>query len=244
MEKVTFKPNVPQQVALKYAQGRMISGRWGEQVLYTLTDERQMYVPTEVAAQINLLGVNVHEPFCICKRWDGQRGQLPRWDVWLTPRAEQARASAEMSDETALPETELERQLRESLAHVQKSGRLVVSKLESTNHPETASPSEPASLGSPNSASPNATEPSALDPESPAANGTVPQESTEELNGHSASPGWVQILRAQTEALTDLYAASIKYASDHHGNAIKPEDIRALMTTAFINLAQRGRSRG
>ena len=55
MEKVTFKPNVPQQVALKYAQGRMISGRWGEQMLYTLTDERQMYVSMEVAAKINLL---------------------------------------------------------------------------------------------------------------------------------------------------------------------------------------------
>ena len=240
MGKLTFKPNVPQQVALKYAQGRMISGRWGEQMLYTLTDDRQMYVPMEVASKINMLEVNVNEPFCICKRWNGQRGQLARWDVWLTPVAEQARAAAELSDASPEPETELERQLRESLIHVQKSGLLAVPKLESTNGTETGSPPEQDSSSS---ATLNPSETSSVTAETVTGNGAEPRSEPDEGNGRSASAGWVQILRTQTEALTDIYAASIKYASDHHGNAIKPEDIRALMTTAFINLAQRGRSR-
>lgn len=210
-------------------------------MLYTLTDDRQMYVPMEVASKINLLEVNVNEPFCICKRWNGQRGQLPRWDVWLTPVAEQVRAAAELSDAPPEPETELERQLRESLVHVQRSGVLFVPNLESTNGRESTAPPEP---DPPNSATLNANEPSAVRLETVIADGAEPKAEPEDGNGHSSQPSWVQTLRAQTEALTDIYAASIKYASNHHGNAIKPEDIRALMTTAFINLAQRGRSRG
>ena len=51
---------------------------------------------------------------------------------------------------------------------------------------------------------------------------------------------WAAFLLSQTEALTDVFAAALDYASKCHGNHIKPEDVRALMTTAFINLAQRG----
>jgi len=55
-----------------------------------------------------------------------------------------------------------------------------------------------------------------------------------------AAPGWTQVLLVHTNALADVYAAALAHASTTHGNAIKPEDIRALLTTAFINLNQRG----
>jgi hypothetical protein len=51
---------------------------------------------------------------------------------------------------------------------------------------------------------------------------------------------WTEFLLAQTKALADVYAAAIDYAGKQHGNAIKPEDLRALMLSAFINLSQRG----
>jgi hypothetical protein len=56
----------------------------------------------------------------------------------------------------------------------------------------------------------------------------------------SASPEWAQVLLLQTNVLSDVYAAALAHASATHGNAIKPEDIRALLTTAFINLSQKG----
>lgn len=59
----------------------------------------------------------------------------------------------------------------------------------------------------------------------------------------SAAPAWAQTLLTQTNALADVYAAALAHASSTHGNAIKPEDIRALMTTAFIGLSQRGNAR-
>lgn len=59
----------------------------------------------------------------------------------------------------------------------------------------------------------------------------------------AAAPAWTQTLLTQTNALADVYAAALAHASSTHGNAIKPEDIRALMTTAFIGLSQRGNAR-
>ena len=43
--------------------------------------------------------------------------------------------------------------------------------------------------------------------------------------------------------LSDVYAAAPAHASATHGNAIKPEDIRALLTTAFINLSKGAKGR-
>src|SRR5262245_24975601 len=60
----------------------------------------------------------------------------------------------------------------------------------------------------------------------------------------SAPPDWAQVLLLQTNVLSDVYAAALAHASATHGNAIKPEDIRALLTTAFINLSQKGGANG
>lgn len=51
-------------------------------------------------------------------------------------------------------------------------------------------------------------------------------------------PQWANVLLAQTNVLADVYAAALAHSSANHGNAVKPEDLRALMTTAFINLSK------
>ena len=59
----------------------------------------------------------------------------------------------------------------------------------------------------------------------------------------TAVPGmvaWQASLLSQTNALTDVYAAALRHASEQHGNAIKADDIRSLMLSAFINLAKGG----
>ena len=44
-EKVAFQTNVPVTVALAYADGVRVEGRFRDQIMYTPADERVMYVP-------------------------------------------------------------------------------------------------------------------------------------------------------------------------------------------------------
>ena len=41
-ERITFQTNVPVTVALAYADGMQVEGRFGDQIMYTLADERVM----------------------------------------------------------------------------------------------------------------------------------------------------------------------------------------------------------
>jgi hypothetical protein len=43
----------------------------------------------------------------------------------------------------------------------------------------------------------------------------------------------------QTNALIDVYAAAVAY-SGKYGAAVKPEDVKTLLTTVFINLSKGG----
>jgi len=56
-DKVQFQTNIPVEVALKYGDGKEVNGQYGDQVLYTLTDGRVMYVPPIVKRRIEELGI-------------------------------------------------------------------------------------------------------------------------------------------------------------------------------------------
>jgi hypothetical protein len=60
-EEVIFPPNTPVTLALKYAQGKRVSGMSGERIMYSTLDNRVMFLDLEVAAKIEALGVNVRE---------------------------------------------------------------------------------------------------------------------------------------------------------------------------------------
>jgi hypothetical protein len=66
-EKLQFQTNVPIEVALKYNDGKEVTGQYGDQVLYTLTDGRVMYVPPIVKKKIDELGIGRGELFTITK---------------------------------------------------------------------------------------------------------------------------------------------------------------------------------
>jgi hypothetical protein len=98
-----FEMNVPVEVALKYAgPGKPIEGRYGNRVMYTLADNRVMYVAPIVASRISDLGIQPGEVFHVCKQ-EKRRGpqKLIEWQV--------QRLASE-------PETQLERELQESIA--------------------------------------------------------------------------------------------------------------------------------
>jgi hypothetical protein len=58
----------------------------------------------------------------------------------------------------------------------------------------------------------------------------------------AAPPKWAQTLESQPKHLVDVYAGLVDYASGKHGNAVRADDLRALMTAAFINLSKEGTS--
>ena len=89
---VEFPLNVAVTVALKYNQGRVVAGQYGERMLFTLTDNRVMFLDPDVAGQIEAAGINVRENFTLTQRWDGQKGSPRTWEV--------ERVSGEQSDGT------------------------------------------------------------------------------------------------------------------------------------------------
>ena len=92
MEKCTFDTNVPQSVALKYADGKRVESRYNEyEVYYSLTDGRALYATPALASKIAALGPAAGEEFTICKREirDGQRKRI-EWQVTGATVAQEA----------------------------------------------------------------------------------------------------------------------------------------------------------
>ena len=94
-ERVVFQTNVPVTAALAYGDGIKVEGRYGDQVMYSLTDERVMYVPPVVRGKLIELGIRQNEPFSICKaeRRDGNR----RFLEWTVRRIEAEQSCAQAS---------------------------------------------------------------------------------------------------------------------------------------------------
>ena len=81
-ERIAFQTNVPMTVALAYPDGLQVEGRFGDQIMYTLTDERVMYVPPVVRNKLVDLAIQPGELFTICKaeRKEGNR-RFIEWQV-------------------------------------------------------------------------------------------------------------------------------------------------------------------
>src|SRR5882672_1603432 len=76
---VKFEIGQPVEVALKYTEGKVYDGDYGERVMYSLTDGRVMYLDPLTAARIKSLGVQPGEAFFILK---SKKGRLTEWSVF------------------------------------------------------------------------------------------------------------------------------------------------------------------
>lgn len=227
-DKITFQTNIPVELALQYLEGKPLDSQFGGvQHLFSTIDNRVFFVSERVgniiSDQIKKLGVQKGEQIQICKAEVTQsRGR--KGIQWIVRKA--GCTAGEQPDGTfvvpAAP-SDLERQLQQSIAAA-------------TNGKPSASAVTPA----PGKA--------AVQIEQPLSNGNG-----NNPNGHGASqngrppdngirPGWPQTLLSQTSALIDVYAAALGYAGAKHGNAVKPEDVKTLLATAFINLDKGGQS--
>jgi hypothetical protein len=187
MPTIRFSTNVPQELRLRYLDGKPVESQFGGMQHMFSAEEGAFYVSETVGAilagQLKKLGIKPGEPIEITKaevsKGNGRKGI--QWTV-----AKVGFAPGEEPDGTVAAQkpTELERQLAESIKLV-----------------EARKQAQPAT---------------------------------------EAQPKWAQVLSAQTRYLVDVYAELVNYASGRHGNAVKPDDIRAMMTTVFINLSKGG----
>ncbi len=175
---VAFNSNVPVELALAFPNGKFIDAPMGKRVMFSLDYPEQsvMFLDPGVAQKINLLELKPGERFSICKR--PKNGSTPaRWDVWLSPATEQARADC----------------------------------------------------NPPSQETPHPTPPPVPERKAPAAAPvSMPPSST---------PAWAKHLTAKTDALIDAYAACLEHA-DQHGNRVRPDDVRTLLTTVYIAMCK------
>jgi hypothetical protein len=149
----------------------------------------------------------------------------PNQTFWLLKhrpqrRGQTPRVDLYLEDPTLLPEEEpLERDLRLSLSQAHAQRRTV------TVSP--AAPPEPT---------PAAAQPVSAAPARPSQGSLIVSGKD---NTTRKRPGWAETLVNQTNELTDAYHAALEHAAQY-GQAVKAEDVRSLLVTAFINLSQRG----
>jgi hypothetical protein len=105
-ETLRFQPNVPEVVALAFAEGREVEGRFGNQVMFTLEDDRVMYLDPPVAEKLKELGIRKGQEFQVVKREivDGKRRSF-EWKIEAVKLAAAAPPAAKREKAAAQPET-------------------------------------------------------------------------------------------------------------------------------------------
>lgn len=116
MNILRFQTNTPTEVALNSPQGTIVEGRYGERVLFHLTDGRVMYVPPIVARKIEDQRIAPGEPFELCKT-QVKNGRLRSIEWWLR-RTHAESPEGEKADRPAEPSSDLESQFVQSIAAV------------------------------------------------------------------------------------------------------------------------------
>jgi hypothetical protein len=114
-DKVQFQTNIPVEIALKYGNGKEVNGQYGDQVMYTLTDDRVMYVPPIVKRRIEELGIGRGELFTLTKA--EKKNGTRRTIEWLVSAEE----SRERDTQTSVQEVN-GRQRRNGAAGVAIAG--------------------------------------------------------------------------------------------------------------------------
>src|SRR5437870_4297708 len=105
-EVVKFEINTPVEVTLQVEEGKRVEGRYGDQVMYSLLDNRVMYVPPYVEQRFQELAIGAGEPLLLCKQKvkDGDRNRT-EWSVRRAPQQPQAPANGAAAADSVVPVT-------------------------------------------------------------------------------------------------------------------------------------------
>jgi len=234
---IKFDFNVPVEVALRFTEPRVFPSQFDggdDRHMFSTTDGRVMYVTPLTSARISALHLEKGECFWICKRKNGrltefavsrermsaapaQPAAAPRPPApFKSKLPERVYYHPEAANEPA-PTPTLEEQLRASIDMVQRRKAQPVGELGDGTLAIMAPPARPAVQPAPR--------PAAAERLAPA---------VAEFSSR---------LIMETTALVDVYAAVLRTASERHGNAVKADDVRSFVVTAYINASkQAGRN--
>lgn len=215
MEKVQFQPNTPECVRLKYPVGKIVSGVYGEQIYYSLADGRAMYLDLAVGQKVNELGAQPGQPIMIMKKWSGKKTDKATWMVW--------------KDDGSDPE--LVGKLAESmhLARASQLGPQGDGTFAIGNSGAGVSAPAPVKAATTNAKGSGTSHSSHATPRKPA------QQAEEIPSDPGLEAEWARALYAEGAALIDVYAALWRDARAKYPGEVKPDDVRGLLTTAYIH---------
>lgn len=112
--------NKPTTIILKYQTPREVSGTWGPQLMWILSDGRALYTPRELKEDIEKLNIRAGMKFTIEKRQAQGRGQSVQWLVSLMQPAAALLNCQESLDnpipENPRPSTQLESALKTAVS--------------------------------------------------------------------------------------------------------------------------------
>jgi hypothetical protein len=224
------------RLALKYAQPKIGKSPSGDDyALFTTTDNKVFFLDCDEARVITGAGIPPGQDIDVTMRWSGKRGDPKIYGVSLP--AGTAAYGAQPNGTFAVPstqhpapstqpepETKLEWELRTSLELQELKRKLALAEQEKR---AAAAPREQPATA----------------PMSPQANG---QPRNVAATNHNTTPMTGQgetLLQAVNHAAKELfgvYADVLAWAREEHGSEIaRPEDVRALVTSCFIEANKR-----
>ncbi|HZT29735.1 MAG TPA: hypothetical protein VFA33_07630 [Bryobacteraceae bacterium] len=213
-DKITFPTNVPVPLALQFLEGKEVASQFGgNQHLFSTTDGRIFFVSETVG---NILTAQLTK----LRIQKGEPIEIIKAEV---PTGNGRKSIQWLVNKVGFAPGE------------QPDGTLAVDKPGAGG--EAPAPVAPRATETPiNTATVIATHGN-----KPNGNGVA----NGKANGHGHAPtpelhqGWAQFLLAQTNALIDVYACALAHAGQY-GNQIKPEDVRSILLSAFINVTKNG----
>jgi hypothetical protein len=228
-EKVLFPPNQPVRLALKYAQPKIGKSPSGDDyALFTTTDNKVFFLDCDEARVITGAGIPPGQDIDVTMRWSGKRGDPKIYGVSLP--AGTAAYGAQPNGTFAVPstqhpapstqpepETKLEWELRTSLELQELKRKLALAEQEKR---AAAAPREQPATA----------------PMSPQVNSGQPRNIA--AKDHNTP---MQAVNHLAKELIGIYVDVLNWAREEYGtDTARPEDIRAMVLSAFIN-TQRGR---
>lgn len=110
-EVVKFPINTPVEVTLQFEAGKRVEGRYGEQVMFSLLDNRVMYVPPYVEQRFQELAIGAGEPLLLCKTQvkEGSRNRI-EWNVRRAPQQPLASSNGTAAADAVVPDATLDLQ--------------------------------------------------------------------------------------------------------------------------------------
>jgi len=221
-EIIKFEFNVPVEVALRFTEPRVFPSQFeagDDRHMFSTTDGRVMYVTPLTSARINALALAKGECFWICKRKNGRLTEfaVSREPMSVNPPPPPAAPRPPAPFKTKLPERAYYNPELSPAAEATLEEQLRAS-IDMVNRRKAGEQGD-GTLA-------------IMAPPAPAARPAVAERLAPAVAEFSSR------LVLEVNTLVDCYAEALRTASEKHGNSVKPDDVRSLLVTAYINASK------